>query len=66
MTGPVDEGTAVDIVYLDFRKAFDTVFHKILREHVNVQVGLAVMWIESCLNSWAQRLISGTRLVGGW
>lgn len=25
MTGLVDEGTAVDIVYLDFSKAFDTV-----------------------------------------
>ena len=32
MTGLVDEGTAVDIVYLDFRKASDTVSHKILLE----------------------------------
>ncbi|GAB0209103.1 mitochondrial enolase superfamily member 1 [Grus japonensis] len=30
MTGLVDEGRAVDIVYLDFSKAFDTVSHKIL------------------------------------
>ncbi|KAK4824713.1 hypothetical protein QYF61_017939 [Mycteria americana] len=29
-TGLVDEGRAVDIVYLDFSKAFDTVSHKIL------------------------------------
>ena len=32
MTGLVDEGRAVDIVYLDLRKAFDTVFHKILTD----------------------------------
>ena len=30
MTGLVDKGKAVDIVYLDFAKAFDTVSHKIL------------------------------------
>jgi len=30
MTGCVDEGTAVDVVYLDFSKAFDTVSHNIL------------------------------------
>ena len=29
MTGLVEEGRAVDIVYLDFSKAFDTVSHKI-------------------------------------
>ncbi|KAJ7412657.1 rna-directed dna polymerase from mobile element jockey-like [Pitangus sulphuratus] len=30
MTGLVDEGRAVDIDYLDWSKAFDTVLHKIL------------------------------------
>ncbi|GAB0176885.1 transmembrane protein 263 [Grus japonensis] len=30
MTGWVDEGRAVDVVYLDFSKAFDTIFHNIL------------------------------------
>ena len=30
MTGWVDEGTAVDVVYLDLSKAFDTVSHNTL------------------------------------
>jgi len=30
MTGCTDEGRAVDVVYLDFSKAFDTVSHNIL------------------------------------
>ena len=30
MTGWIDEGRAVDVVYLDFSKTFDTVSHNIL------------------------------------
>lgn len=32
MTGLVDEGTAVDVFYMDFNKAHSTVSHKILLE----------------------------------
>jgi len=39
MTGLVEEGRAVDIVYLDFNKASDTVSHKILIEEL-IKYGL--------------------------
>ncbi|KAK4810544.1 hypothetical protein QYF61_004507 [Mycteria americana] len=39
MTGLVDEGRAVDIAYLDFRKAFNTISHKILMEKLLMYMG---------------------------
>jgi len=59
MTGLVDEGRAVDVVYLDFSKAFDTVSHKILIERL-LMYGLdeqTARWIENWLNVWAQRVV---------
>ncbi|KAK4818869.1 hypothetical protein QYF61_021074 [Mycteria americana] len=50
-TGLVDEGRAVDIVYLDFCKAFDTVSHKILIKKL-LKYGLdeqTVRWTENWL-----------------
>lgn len=51
MTGLVYEGKAVDIVYLDFRKAFRTVRSKILTEKLlKYGVGEQTMaWIEKWL-----------------
>ena len=49
MTGWVDEGRAVDIVYLDFSKAFDKVSHNILLRKLR-KCGLdewSVRWIEN-------------------
>jgi len=49
MTGWVDEGRAVDVVYLDFSKAFDTVSHVFLLGKLR-KWGLnewTVRWIES-------------------
>ena len=64
MTGLVGEGRAVDIVYLAFSKAFDTVSQKILIEKL-MMYGLdeqTVRWIENWLNVQAQRVvISGTK-----
>ena len=63
MTGRVDEGRAVDVVYLDVSKAFDTVSYNILLEKLR-KCGLdewSVRWIENWLNGRTQRIvISGT------
>jgi len=62
-TGWVDEGKAVDVVYLDFSKAFDTESHNILLVKLR-KCGLEewiVRWIENWMNGRAQRtVISGT------
>ncbi|KAJ7403266.1 RNA-directed DNA polymerase from mobile element jockey-like protein [Pitangus sulphuratus] len=59
----VDEGRAVDIVYLRFSKAFNTVSHNILIGKLR-KCGLdewTVRWVENWLNSRSQRVvISGT------
>ena len=61
MTGWVDEGRAVDVVYLNFSKAFDTVSHNILRGKLR-KCGLdewSVRWMENWLNGRAQRAVIG-------
>jgi len=59
----IDEGRAVDVLYLDFSKAFDTVSHNILIGKLR-KCGLdewSVRWIENWLNGRTQRVvISGT------
>jgi len=59
MTGWVDEGRAVNVVYLEFSKAFDTVSHDILLGKLR-KCGLdewSVKWIENCLNGRTQRVV---------
>ncbi|GAB0206201.1 mitochondrial enolase superfamily member 1 [Grus japonensis] len=59
MTGWVDEGRAVHVVYLDFSKAFDTVSHNILIGKLR-KCGLdewTVRRIENWLNGRAQRVV---------
>lgn len=51
----------MDVVYLDFSKAFDSVSQKILTE-VLMSCGRGewpVRYIENWLNSWAQRVVIG-------
>jgi len=59
MTGWVDEGRAIDVVYLDFSKAFDTVSHNVLLGKLRKR-GLdewSVRWIENWLNGRTQRVV---------
>ena len=55
----VDEGKAVDVVYLDFSKAFDAVSHSILLQKLAVR-GLdryTLGWVRNWLEGRAQRVV---------
>ncbi|CAM5149927.1 unnamed protein product [Eretmochelys imbricata] len=59
VTGSVDEGKAVDVLFLDFSKAFDTVSHSILVSKLK-KYGLdewTIRWIESWLDCRAQWVV---------
>ncbi|CAM4565967.1 unnamed protein product [Caretta caretta] len=59
ITGSVDEGKAVNVVFLDFSKAFDKVSHSILASKLK-KYGLnewTVRWIESWLNCRSQWVV---------
>jgi len=55
----VDEGEAVDVVYLDFSKAFDTVSHSIL---------LAAHGLDGCTVCWLKKMAGwlGPKSCGEW
>ncbi|PKU31071.1 rna-directed dna polymerase from mobile element jockey-like [Limosa lapponica baueri] len=55
----VDEGKVVEVVYLDFSKALDTVSHSILLEKLAAH-GLdesTLRWVKNCLEGQAQRVV---------
>ncbi|KAK4824017.1 hypothetical protein QYF61_009608 [Mycteria americana] len=55
----VDEGKAVDVVYLDFSKAFDIISHSILLEELAAH-GLdrhTLCWVKNWLDGQAQRVV---------
>ncbi|CAM5150753.1 unnamed protein product [Natator depressus] len=59
ITGSVDMGKAVDVIYLDFSKAFDTVSHSILASKLK-KYGLdewTIRWKESWLDCRAQQVV---------
>ncbi|CAM5171002.1 unnamed protein product [Natator depressus] len=59
ITGSVDEGKAVDVLFRDFSKAFDTVSHSTVASKLK-KYGLdewTIRWIESWLDRWAQRVV---------
>jgi len=55
----VGQGKAVDVIYLDFSKAFDTVPHSILLEKLAAHGldGFTVCWIKNWLNGRAQTVV---------
>jgi len=60
----VDEGKAVDVVYLDFSKACHTVPHSILLEKPAAHGldGCTLCWIKNWLNGQAERvLVNGVK-----
>ncbi|RMB95362.1 hypothetical protein DUI87_28350 [Hirundo rustica rustica] len=59
VTRLVDAGRAVDVVYLDFSKAFDTVSHSILLDKLAAH-GLdrsTLLWVRNWLDGRAQRVV---------
>ncbi|CAM4500695.1 unnamed protein product, partial [Caretta caretta] len=59
ITGSVDEGKVVDVLFLDFSKAFDMVSHSILASKLK-KYGLdewTIRWIESWLDCRAQWVV---------
>ncbi|CAM4537448.1 unnamed protein product [Caretta caretta] len=59
ITGSMDEGKAVDVLFLDFSKAFDMVSHSILVSKLK-KYGLdecTIRWVESWLDCRAQRVV---------
>ena len=60
VTRLVDEGKAVDVVYVDFIKAFDTVSHSILLQKVAFR-GLdrySLGWVRNWLQGRAQMVVN--------
>ncbi|KAK4819151.1 hypothetical protein QYF61_025942 [Mycteria americana] len=59
VTRLVDEGKAVDVVYLDFSKAFDMVSHSIILEKLAAHGldGCTLRWVKNWLDGRAQRVV---------
>ncbi|KAK4829687.1 hypothetical protein QYF61_006062 [Mycteria americana] len=59
VTHLVDEGKTVDVVYLDFNKAFDMVSHSILLEKLAAHGldGCTLRWVKNWLDGRAQRVV---------
>ncbi|KAK4806873.1 hypothetical protein QYF61_012594 [Mycteria americana] len=67
VTRLVDEGKAVDVVYRDFSKAFDTVSHSILLEKLAAHGldGCTLRWVKNWLDGRAQRVVVNG-VYSGW
>ncbi|KAK4806849.1 hypothetical protein QYF61_012570 [Mycteria americana] len=68
VTHLVDEGKTVDVVYLDFSKAFDTVSPRILLEKLAAHSldGRTLRWVKNWLDGQAQRVVVNGVYSGWW
>ncbi|MDK9581253.1 hypothetical protein QQA45_07140, partial [Sneathia sanguinegens] len=55
----IDDGKAVDVVYLDFSRAFDTVSHSIFTAKLRKYDlnNFVLRWIVNCLKKRNQRVV---------
>ncbi|TRZ13155.1 hypothetical protein HGM15179_013958 [Zosterops borbonicus] len=68
LTSVPNVGKAVDVVYLDFSKAFDTVSHSTLLEKLAAH-GLdrsTLCWVRNWLHGWAQRVVVNGAASSWW
>ena len=67
ITFAIENGIPVDVVLLDFAKAFDTVAHKrlLLKLKAYGIDGLVLKWIESFLTKRRQRIVKG-EIIYAW
>lgn len=58
-TDTLDDGGCVNMVYLDFAKAFDTVPHgRLIKKLTGYGVkGKVLDWVESFLSDWKQKVV---------
>jgi len=64
LTHLVEDGKAVDVIYLDFSKDFDTVSHSILPEKLVAHGldGCSLSWAKNCLDGQARRdVVNGVK-----
>ena len=54
VTKKVDEGSAVDVVYMDFSKAFDKILHEVKSHGIQGEVE---KWIQNWLDDRRQRVV---------
>jgi len=66
-TRALDEGYGIDVIYLDYRKAFDTVPHqKLIYKLSQIEItGKALVWVKEFLNDRIMKVnVRGTVLSG--
>lgn len=68
VTHLVDQGNPVDVIFLNFRKAFSTASHSIFPDKMsNVQLDKRIIqWVNNWLMGWAWSVIVNGFTLGWW